>query len=272
MIHVKKRIIFHFYIPQDWEASPVVNLHLKCLENYAGIFDEAEFTIIPDDINDIDSVKKIEKRLLSIFKNTPIEFRVAENSYLREAETFYNRVALRLGELDGITFFGHSKGITNVATYDKNSIYRWITAMYYGCLNDMPAVEDRLTNKRQIGYGSLLNVLKNIPENIREGVLFDNGKYLYAYVGTFFWINTGTLKDYLDKTGSRIPELTDRWYAENFLSNLVTSQFCACNNNAYSIDYYGGWAYIDNLIDTVFVGDDNTRYREFHNRITKGIE
>ena len=276
MKEVKKRLIFYFYIPQTGYKSFSNEIHLRCLKHYSDIFDEALFLIATQEKSNDSEVMRLEKELIEIFNRQKITFKVVENSYLREAKYFYEEVALKLGELDGITFFGHSKGITNISSgqFEKETIYRWITAMYYGCLEFMNEVEQSLTDSRNFAYGTLLDIvnIKEVGQEWLHDILYtDLGKYSYLYTGTFFWLNTRCLKNFMDNKGISLPVISDRWYAENFLANIVEPRFCSSHNGAYGVNYLAGRTYIETLIKYSFLPEELERLDKFYNEITEGL-
>ena len=76
---MKKKLIFHFYIPDDWDTHPIINLHFKLLRHYANFFDEVKFILAIDNTEDIDTILKIENGLIDIgFHN--VEFKIIKNN------------------------------------------------------------------------------------------------------------------------------------------------------------------------------------------------
>lgn len=207
---MKKKLVFYFYAnPQNINCE-INKTHFACLREYIGIFDECLFVISVDDINNFELIKKVEKKFLDINKNGNITFKVHQNNEFRESSAFKKEVADKLGE-DKLVFFGHNKGTTNT-DYDKSVIQAWVNGMYFYSLNFINEVLDYLLNKQYFSYGSFLAK--------EDGYHYFVSKYNWAYIGTFFWINSGKILNFIKSHNIEIPNLADRFYAEDFLSNL----------------------------------------------------
>ena len=274
MENIKKRLVFHFYIPPEGYKTLSNELHLRCLKKYAHIFDEILIAIAQDDV-DKNEIIGLEKELIGIFNQKKITFKVTKNTYLRDSKTFYDEIATKMSALDGITFFAHNKGLTNISSgkFDKENIYKWVTALYYGCLEFYKEAEYALTEQREYAYGALFDIIDvcNQEEWVKDIMYCDLGKYAYLYTGTFFWLNTQCLKGYMERKGVELPQLSDRWYAENFLSNIVVPKFCTTRNGAYARNYIGGREFINELIKICFIEEDYKNLEDFHKKITEGL-
>ena len=128
---VKRRLVYHFFISDDYETNEIYKIHFACLEYFAKIFDEAVFIITSN--NENVPYLDVESKLLKIFKNTRITIEIKTNTALCEAETFYNEVVKK--EESVLTFFFHTKGITNIKDCSKENIISWILMIYYYSLN-----------------------------------------------------------------------------------------------------------------------------------------
>lgn len=273
---IKKRLVFHFYIPQEGYKTNSNELHLRCLKRYSSIFDEVVIVISHDEDLGPNEIINLEKELVEIFNQNKVSFKTAKNTYLRDSKTFYDEIATKMDKLDGITFFAHNKGLTNISSgnFDKELIYKWVVALYYGCLEFIEEANYSLTEHRQFAYGTLFDIIdvSSIKEEWLHDIIYcDLGKYSYHYTGTFFWMNTQCLKGFMDRKGIKIPNVVDRWYAENFLSNIIEPRFCSTRNGMYAKNYLAGRERIDTLIKMCFSDEDYANFELLYNKITEGL-
>jgi hypothetical protein len=282
MIQPQKRLVFHFFVDYNWEESITNQIHFKCLKFYGHIFDEVFFNISVDNINDIDLIKNFQLKILSLGLTHNITFNVIENCYLRDSKTFFNEIVEKMGEYSGLTFFGHNKGTTNINIMDLEAVSKWITSLYYFSMEYMDEVTYLLTDGREISYGPLLvaidyNYLPNVledgttKEDFKERAKAALGRYKYFYMGTFFWLNTLVLDDYVKKNAVELPKLSDRWYAENFFANIFPMGFAYSHNGRYSVNYLNGGAEIDVLLSQIATDDELINFNEFNKRIIESL-
>lgn len=266
MITIKKTLVYSFYISPDWEINDTNRIHFACLKSYGRIFDDVRITLLIDDTNDFATLSNVEKYFISILKPNTLSFKIAENNIFREASVFYTEIAKNVNSIEGMVFFAHNKGLTNISSgYNKETIFKWITAMYFLSLEYIDEAVKKLTDERYFAYGSLLDI---VNANDKEGTPFlDLGKGNFLYTGTFFWINAGTLSDYLSKAGIEVPKITDRWYAENFLANTVPFKCCTAHEGRYVVDYVGGREYIEFLIKRSLSEDTLAEFERFNDNI-----
>lgn len=210
---VKKRLIFHFYAGKDYRTNRAVLIHLECLKHYHKVFDEALFCVAVDDVNDSELITSVETDICKCgFKD--LHFKVVQNDIYREARTFYDEIIAKIDVLDGMTFFGHTKGYTNYkdlpyfATSDK--LDSWITGLYYFSLEFASEAELHLFGQPffNVFYGSFLTYCEKDSYN----------KSFIYYSGTFFWTNALRLL----KNTKEMPLLDDLGYAERFPSCFFT--------------------------------------------------
>ena len=119
-----RRLIFHFYVYNEWEKNPVYYIHKYFLKKYCSVFTDAVFVISVDDVNDWQLINSAQRFIIDCgFKN--LKFIVEENTRLYEVETFNKYVIQQMNKLDGLTFFGHVKGVSdyNNTNMDKNAIW-----------------------------------------------------------------------------------------------------------------------------------------------------
>lgn len=196
---IKRRLVYHFFISDNYATNDVYKIHFACLEYFADIFDEAVFIITSN--NENAPYMEVENKLLNIFKNTRVTIEVKTNTELCEAETFYNEVVKKNENV--LTFFFHTKGITNIRDCDKDNIIQWILMIYYYSLNFQTDMEEQLLFCPYITfYGSCKGIINITNKTLSSGSTI--------YMGCGYWINNGRL---LDKEND-IPQIKDRWYGE----------------------------------------------------------
>lgn len=226
MQKIKHRLIFSFYLTDDFEDNFANKIHFKMLRYYQDRFDEAIFCINIDNVDDVELIKRFEKKILSIGYIRNVDFKIYENTLYREAYVFKHEIIDSLKELDGLTFFGHNKGYTNG---EHDWLKKWIVGCYFLALNDISDVDnqmiDSIYSERKIFYGSFL-VKQNDPIDYGE----------FQYLGTFYWLNGQGLYEYCKKNEIEIPLLTNRSYAEIFPSRICCiGQYL--NGHVGSFDY-----------------------------------
>lgn len=208
---ITKNLVFSFFAFKGFEDNEAIKLHLSCLKYYAKIFDNALFVISVSDISDIETIKSAEKCIIDCgFKH--LTFKVSENDYYCEGRAFKENIVDKIETFDGITFFGHTKGVTNVNNpeMDKVSILRWVAGMYYLNLNFIDEVERVLV--KEFKY-SMYGAYKVVDDKIENR----NRRW---YAGTFYWINTNRLYNNMKQRGISFPNLHDRGYAEFITGEL----------------------------------------------------
>ena len=273
---MKKRLIFNFYIDDGWRENHINKIHFYCLNYFKNVFTEMVFMVSLNDVNNMRLIYDFEQYVLSLELCPNIQFIVKKNHIFREAKNFYDEIALKLGELDGLTFFGHNKGITNYDSpyYIKEDVEKWVTSMYYGCLCDVKEMEYCLTDGRKLAYGTLLdeiNIDKDNNEKWYNSLNVWVGERKYFYMGTFFWLNCNMIEYYLQSSNTKLPKLIDRWYAENFFANIFDSLHCGSFRDNRTFNYVqGGAENIETIINFSF-GEKISEYNDFHNNVIKMI-
>ena len=233
MKHTPIRLIYHMYIKGF--DNVVSKIHFYCLEKYINVFNEALFVISLDDVDDTDLISSIETRITSLGFKGNLNFKIIKNDpYKREAETFYYEIVKKLYDLDGITFFAHSKGYSNRV---NTNLCRWIAAMYFFSLDDLiiGQVKDHLLEKPGFMFDGFNPVFDDKTfEN--HPLWYCKNLYHWLYHGSIYWMNTQKIANYLNRESSQIPKLTDRFYAEAFPGNV-----CPFDTECvgFTTDYYG---------------------------------
>lgn len=267
---MKKKLVYHFFFYKDWRENPIYKLHFNCLNYYKDRFDEVYFALSFEDKDDTESVKEVEKKISAIFNSAKrVRFEVVGNSELCECVTFKKEVVDTLGE-DDLVFFAHSKGVMDIKKgRDYTDLCRLICAMYFYSLNYRKEYEDTLLMEPlQISYGSLMVQYTYEPHV--------NSKYEWHYACTYYWINSKRLKQYLTINNIETPIMCDRFYAENFLSNIYpihteNTSFLACSHaQHYTIANYANYPDYDLAIDYSAENDEEKEdFKRFIEEMTK---
>ena len=268
----KKRLVYHLYSYEGCFESKIYKIHLACLSYFAKIFDEAIFIITLDNVQDYNLIKYVEKTIIENIFIKDIKFIVKQNDNYHEASTFYEEIVKKLPKLDGITFFGHTKGAGNQFTLgmDMDQVNLWVIACYFFSLHFMDEVRDRIVRSPEgQTYGSLKCAWKGI-EN----------KYDWIYSGTFFWINCQRLYNYAQKNEIEIPEINNRYYAETFCGNILDCSLPeACSHDYFfcqaepGVQFLNWYKYADQFL-TLFLEkeEDKIAFEEFKNNILSKAE
>lgn len=279
MDNLKKELVFYFYVTPDFFERKTNLVHLKCLEKYAHIFDVTSFYLSLDDTNNIELIKKVEQALLALPFNGNVSFVIHQNDSLRESAVFGKEILAKIKTEDRLLFFAHGKGFTNLDDYDERSMLQWLVGCYYLSLNFMDETEYTINgnDRTWLTYGAFPLIDRKVytPEVLAmPGANFYLGriKYHWCYSGTFFWINTLRLRDYMRMFDIDYPEVLDRYYSEKFLGNIfpLTCNATGHNNNllfAGNNMYNDGTA--ENCVKFVLENEESINaYYEFYNEVT----
>lgn len=208
---VRTKLVFHFYAGEDYPDNVFYTVHLKCLEKYINNFDEAVFVVTYDNGNE-NIALEARKAIGALGFRGELTIKMRENTLYREAVTFKEEVVD--SDFEGLTFFGHTKGITNVYIddIDIRDVFQWVFGMYYVNLDAFSEICENLIKFSAFAHGYLpLKSEADCPYS----------KYHWAFMGSFQWINMPLLKEYVRNNGIEMPVLNSRFYAETFLGNLI---------------------------------------------------
>lgn len=268
-IGLKKRLVYHLYVP-DHYVPEIYKYHFACLKYFANVFDEYVINLVMENPDDADTIKKMEIMFLSyMYKN--ITFNVVQNDKnIREVYTFKTEIIDKISSSNTLTFFAHSKGMTN----DFNeSLIRWICYMYYFSLNFIDNMYYKLLGSTpRIFYGPM----------IYYADILTPVKYHWLYPGSFYWINMPSLYNY--SLMYPLPKIEGRCYAENFPGNITNLKTAALHEQlgVAEADYYFDDCYATSMYD--FYNDCQTplnycfmperleKFYEFENYIRSNLE
>lgn len=195
---IKRRLVYHFFISDNYETNDVYKIHFACLEYFANIFDEAVFVITSNDENA--PYSDVESKLLKIFKHARVTIEIKTNTELCEAETFYNEVVKK--DESVLTFFFHTKGVRNIETFEYKNIVQWVLMIYYYSLNFQMDMERQMIFEPFITFYGACRGLGEVT----GGLLEKNSSF---YFGSGYWTNNTRLL-----TKEKLPQIKDRWYCE----------------------------------------------------------
>lgn len=230
---MKKKLVFHFYAIDDWDKNPIVKLHLKLLKHYAMFFDESHFVIAIDDINDIASIKAIEKMLIRIgYINVKFSI-IQNNSKLKQNETFYQYFILEMEHYDGILYFGHLLGIIR---YKNNDPYEILSKMI--CISYFELF-------KKISY---LDITKAYYYTTTAPICYDrNNDGKWMSVGGFMGVNAVGLTQIVNNIGVSLKvNAIEECNNETFIGERISKDNAdVCNGNYMTL--FSEWDYINHF-------------------------
>ena len=226
---VNKRLVFNFQAKRGYTDEPFYKAHLACLEHYAGVFDEAVFVISVKDINDIVLIDSVKHDIVSLFNCRNITIITEKLDEYYESRVFYDMVYKKLGQLDGLTFFAHTKGVCDENfKFDEKAGVDFIASLYYLSLSDVDEVSYKLIHDKSMFYGTFMNT---------NGGEYMMNKNQYHYLGGFYWLNSTLVNKYIDFKKLGEFNLTDRYFNESFPGEILEPFNLNATKNMI---YYGG--------------------------------
>ena len=117
---MKKKLIYYFYLTEDFLTNLSNKINFECLRRYAHIFDEASIFIATDSVTNTELIMEAERVFMSMPFSGNINFKVVNNTVYCESMVFDEEVVKKLDKLDCLLFFAHAKGYTNFKTYPEN--------------------------------------------------------------------------------------------------------------------------------------------------------
>jgi hypothetical protein len=262
-METKLRLIYHFYAFDGMQNSPTCELHFACLSEYSKVFTESIFVISVDDVSNNELINYVKRRLIECGFVNNVSFIIKQNSAWQETETFYEMVVKKLGKLDGLTFFAHSKGVGNEldGRFNMEEIHQWIVALYFLNLNYVNEVIHCLIRSPfMMSYGALKCSWDDIE---------NKNKWIYS--GTFFWINAQRIHAMLERNGTEVPTPNNRYYSECFLGDVLTISPQSTSHDSWYLfgDECQGWYHMaSKYIPNYFHRDDEIKeYNTFKNKV-----
>jgi hypothetical protein len=258
---VNKRLFFYFYAVDGYKDMYYYKMHLACLEHYANVFDEAIFVISVNDVNNESLINSVRNDILAHFKCKDIRFKVHKDDDYHESRVFYDMIYKKLDQLDGLTFFAHTKGVSNCYV-SNDTMVDWILSLYWLSLSDIKDVCNALIYSHFLFYGSF-----KLAHPTNE-IIFNPQQMFYN--GTFYWLNTSKVYNSLLVKKQNIL-LESRFTCEKFPGYF--------DNGIYGMASKGDlyWAtdftydYISEALNFL-TSVSRSEYEDFKNTILSNIE
>lgn len=259
---MKLKLVYYFYAPADRYFPTIYKYHFACLKRYMNMFDDILIIIAVDDVNNKELINYIENIFINfgVYKN--ISFKIYKNDpYLREAIAFKNEIVDTLDTSEYLTFFGHSKGFTNIFS---GALKYWVLSMYYFALEDIEEVKRKMIDGLCVFYGFAI---------MRGSCV--SSKYKWHFPGSMFWINCPHLNM---EYGNQIPKLGNRSYVEMFPGSVIDLPLN--NNEIHKVDWPGQYFLEGNynfyescpyLLSLAFSKDDYNKFVNFVDEIDSHI-
>ena len=263
---IKRNLVYHLWIPENMSENyrHILSIHLNCLKQFMPVFTDIKF-VLSYDKKDDEVIKRLQRELFGDGFVGNISFVLSENCpFQREGKTYYDEILSKMDNLDGVTFFAHSKGVTNLdkANVIRENVEKWITFMYWMNLHYTELNVLALSKPHIVSSGTF-------KFEIRYGFTKNN----WTYLGGFHWINTKKLYDYV--CGVK-PKSIDMGLSELYLGdNLpLNNDFSySLNGLRFTYDDDPDCLYtkdIDGVI-SILLPNENERekYYNFHNEMLK---
>lgn len=276
----RKRLIFYLYITEDFFERKTNLITLECLRRYSYIFDQADFFLSIDDVDNYTLINKVENEILGLGFKKNLSFTIHQNDSYRESAVIKEEIADKLEDLEDLIFFGHGKGFTNLENYDEDSMVHWLLGCYYMSLEFVDEGIKLITGMNTFStFGSFPLVLEK--RSSEDDYLAQNELYLgrikygWCYSGTFFWINPPKLYDHMQIFKQKPPKIFDRYYSEKFLGNVMSY---ASNATGYHLRYLysGNNMYNDGVaeecIKFILNEDEIPAYYKFREEILNAVK
>ena len=255
-------------------------LHFLALNKYIGCFDEVRFTIAVDRLDNLKLIKTATEWILGLSHFGSKSIRVVKNTDLYEVETFRSEFLENYEKLDGMVFFAHNKGTTNIikdGVFQMN-VARWICAMYYYNFEFLSEVEGLFTGTvraSEVFYGTLLQYFSK--ERQCQVHAMPNNTSGLIYSGTFYWINMPKYKNCRTMGVIKNVEADSRFFAEEYPGMFLERYAYGCGITSHNDAILDAMRY--NIYDlneeewgeVLDILGDGEGYAEFSNGIIKKL-
>ena len=278
---MKLQVIYTFYIGDNECNNNIYRLHYYWIEYISHYVDKMTFVLMHDGNIWDDIVLRVKSKLLSIVKTKEINI-IVEPNYTEYREGYYYKKYIidKLNDYnDYLTFFAHSKGISNPDNYHNiENLYEWINAMYFFNFYYINEMKSKLSN---------YNTYDSVSNYITFGALYfkdyrHNNVNNWFYSGSFHWLNTSKLykyiidnnidiRGYICEEGERLKRC-----AELFIGSVLPNKYAAFHNDEnYNKDiehfHHCGWEVSYKKISDIMIQyltiDEETIFFAVHNDI-----
>lgn len=274
---MKLQVIYNFYIADNECIDSVYTLHFYNLKKYSEYVDRMIFIITYDYNCNDDIVYKVKSTIIDKCNCNNLQIIFEKNDPInREGVIFKKYIIDRLDQYDDyLTFFGHTKGVSNQFGYDNlENLHKWINALYFLNFSYLQEVKKKLSS-----YNDTYDSSNNY---ITYGALYfkdyrHNNINNWFYSGSFYWINTYKMNKYIKDNNIDINgficEENERLKrcAELFPGSILSSKYAAFHNDQIynkEINHFNmyGWEISYKHIDLLIKQYLNVwEYEDFYN-------
>ena len=244
---MKLQLIYSFYIADNECNNAIYKLHYNMIQKISSLFDKIIIIICHNGSEYDDVVRRIKFKFIDILncKNISIIYEQNIKEY-REGIIYKKYIIDKLNDYDGLTFFAHSKGVSNdYGLKYIDNLKLWIYSMYYLNFNWIDEVKNYIGEYSTFGnkycYGALY-FKDHRHNNIHN----------WFYSGSFQWINTKKLYKYIKENNIHIDQFISKENerlmrcAELFLGSVLPEKNCAFHNDEhynkeYELFKFYGW-------------------------------
>ena len=270
-------MIYSFYVADNACNNEIYELHYNLISQICNVFDRIIFVICHNGNMNDDIIYNIKSKLINITgecNNITFIFE-HNNKNFREGIIFKKYIIDKLDQYDDyLTFFAHSKGVSNQYGIDHiDNLKLWIFLLYYLNFRWLFEVRKKLnTYSKEYDYMSF------------GGLYFKDtrhtNKYHWFYSGSFQWLNTFKINKYIKDNNINITPFiceegeTLKRCAELFIGNIFDSNYAAFRldqrYNKQNDNRYHNWGWeisyenIDIFLnDYVYIDDYNELFENY---------
>ena len=276
---MKLQMIYSFYIADNECNNSIYELHYKMLNQVSCFFDKIIFIICYDGNPYDEIVNNVKHKLIDIINCNNITFIYEQNiPKYREGIIYKKYIIDKLDKYnDYLTFFAHSKGVTNKDGLNNlDNLKLWIFSLYY--LNFKWFNEARkklnthaLLKNNYFSYGALY--FKDYRHN---------NVHNWFYSGSFQLLNTYKINKYIKENNIDITpficEEDNRMYccAELFMGSIFSEDHAAFHHDEQynkQTNHYNmqGWeiSYVNikEIIEKFLKWDERNEFYDKYNKL-----
>lgn len=221
---MRKILYFYFYTGKNVFSKQITEVHKFWLRRYAKIFDELNFFIATDDINDIPNMVFAKERLSDVCSEVDkekINFHFLKNTDERESQMVIREILPKMLEnKNDLCFICHNKGTTNRF---NQSLINWVSGLWYYSCEFISELEDVMANDDKVMYGPFKTKFK-----VRYDSVIQTHNVIYC--GGFYWIKPSKYIENTTNKQFRFDNLKiPRYFSENV--PLLLNEDCIASHN-----------------------------------------
>ena len=276
-------MIYSFYIADNECNNEIYELHYNMINQISFLFDKITIIICHDGNHYDDIVKRIKFKFIDILNCNNISIIYEQNiKKYREGIIYKKYIIDKLDQYDDyITFFAHSKGVTNInGLSNLDNLKLWIFSLYYLNFKWINEV------KRKLNTYSILNNYTQLHDYFSYGCLYfkdyrHNNINNWFYSGSFQWLNTYKINKYIKENNININQFICeederlKRCAELFIGSIFDENHCGFHNDEQynkKTNFFNmyGWEISYNNINELIqlylkYHEYNTFYKDFLN-------